>query len=117
MSESQLDREAFETLKSMTDPAFIIELIDVFLSDSPEQIELIRAGIAAGNVEQVRRAAHSLKSNSASFGAARVAGLSREIEMVAKRGEALEGAGPLLAELAAEYQKLVPLLQELKNEL
>jgi histidine phosphotransfer protein HptB len=125
MSEGLIDKQAFETLKSMTDPGFIVELIDVFLSDTPDQIELIRVGIATGNAEQVRRAAHSLKSNSASFGANRLAGMSREIEMVAKASmdtqapqgtQGLQNANTLLVALVNEYEKLVPTLQELKNE-
>ncbi len=115
MSEEYIDKEALETLKSMTDPGFLVELIDVFLSDTPEQIELMRAGIEKGDLEQVRRAAHSVKSNSASFGATRLAGACRELEMIAKSGT-LEGAGPRLEQINAEYQKLVPFLQELKNE-
>src|SRR5512133_3690546 len=98
MSETLFDREAFEMLKSMTDPAFLIELIDVYLSDSPELIEQMRAGLATGNIEQVRRAAHSLKSNSASFGAIRLTTVTRELEMIAKAGT-LEGAAPKLEQL------------------
>jgi HPt (histidine-containing phosphotransfer) domain-containing protein len=115
MTESLIDREAWEMMKSMTEPAFLAELIDVFLKDSPEQIEHMRAGIAAGDIEVVRRAAHSLKSNSASFGANRLTAASRELEMAAKGGT-LEGAAPLLAAVEAEYTRLGPALLDLKNE-
>ena len=115
MPESLIDKEAWERMKSMTGPAFLVELIDVFLKDSPELIEEMRNGLTAGETERVRRAAHSLKSNSASFGADRLAGAARELEMMAKSGS-LEGVESKLSEVEAEYAQLLPLLEELKRE-
>jgi len=115
MPETLIDKEAWERMKSMTGPAFLAELIDVFLKDSPGLINEMRSGLAAGDVESVRRAAHSLKSNSASFGANRLAGVSRELEMIVKSGS-MEGAESKLSEVEAEYVKLLPLLEELKHE-
>jgi HPt (histidine-containing phosphotransfer) domain-containing protein len=74
----------------------------------------MRAGLEASDPEQVRRAAHSLKSNSASFGAIRLSRATRELEMIAKSGS-LEGAASRLVEVAAEYERLAPVLMELKN--
>ena len=59
MTESLIDPEAWEAMKSMTDPAFMLELIDVYLSDSPQLIEQMHTGLATGDVETVRRAAHT----------------------------------------------------------
>jgi HPt (histidine-containing phosphotransfer) domain-containing protein len=116
MSESLIDEVAWETMKSMTGAAFLAELIDVFLKDSPDLIKEMRAGLAAGETEKVRRAAHSLKSNSASFGANRLAGVARDVEMIAKGGT-LDGAESKLSSVEAEYVQLLPLLEELKREL
>ena len=115
MPDTLIDKEAWERMKSMTGPAFLVELVDVFLKDSPELIKEMRGGLAAGDVERVRRAAHSLKSNAASFGADRLAGLSRDLEMIAKSG-ALEGAESKLSEVEAAYAQLLPVLEELKHE-
>jgi len=115
MSGTLIDKEAWESMKSMTGPAFMVELIDVFLKDSPELIEQMRSGLAAGDIESVRRAAHSLKSNSASFGADRLAGVARDLEMIAKSGT-LDGAESKLSAVEAEYAQLLPLLEELKHE-
>ncbi len=115
MTDTLIDPEAWEALKSMTEPAFLSELIDVYLNDSPQLIEQIRTGLAAADVESVRRAAHSLKSNSASFGASRLANAARELEMIAKSGS-LDGAGSKLEAVEAEFGQLLPLLAELKNE-
>jgi PAS domain S-box-containing protein len=114
-AEGLLDPEAWESLKFMTEPAFLVELIDVFLADSPELIDQIRAGLAAGDGEGVRRAAHSLKSNAASFGASQLSAAARGLETIAKGGR-LEGALDRLAEIETAYARLAPVLEELKNE-
>lgn len=115
MPETQLDPEAWAMMKSMTEPAFLAELIDVYLADAPELIEQIRGGLAVDDIETVRRAAHSLKSNSASFGANQLAGAARQLEMLTREGT-LDGASSRLSEIEAEYAQLVPVLMELKNE-
>lgn len=115
MTEALIDAEAWDTIKSMTDSAFLSELIDVFLNDTPELIQQMHSGLAAGDIELVRRAAHSLKSNSASFGATRLTEVSRRLEMTAKDGS-LDGGVLQLAAVEAEYAQLVPVLVERKNE-
>ena len=115
MTDSLIDPEAWETMKSMTGPEFLGELIDVYLNDSPQLIEQIRSGLAAVEIDTVRRAAHSLKSNSASLGANRLASTARELEMIAKGGT-LDGAGLKLLAIETEFAQLAPVLLELKNE-
>ncbi|HEX9018106.1 MAG TPA: Hpt domain-containing protein [Anaerolineaceae bacterium] len=115
MIETPLNQDAWESLKTMTDPAFLVELIDVYLTDSPQLIAQMHAGLAQGDIEGVRRAAHSLKSNSLTFGANHLAGLARDLEMLAKGGT-LVGAQEILPALEASYAQVVPALEELKNE-
>ena len=114
MNENLIDPQEWETFKSMGDPATLVELLNSYLDDAPELIQQMRDGLARGDIEQVRRAAHSLKSNSASFGANRLAGMARELEMIA-RGGTLEGAAPKLGAVEAEYAQVSALLVELKN--
>jgi HPt (histidine-containing phosphotransfer) domain-containing protein len=116
MSENLIDAEGWEMFKSMADPASLVELLESYLDDSPELIRQMHLGLAAGDVDGVRRAAHSLKSNSASFGGNRMANAARELEMIAKSGT-LEGAEPRLATVEVEYSQLAARLMELKNEL
>jgi HPt (histidine-containing phosphotransfer) domain-containing protein len=114
MTENLIDPQGWETFKSLADPATLMELLDAFLDDSPRLIEQMRLGMAAGDIQGVQRAAHSLKSNSLSFGGSRLADASRELEMIAKSGT-LDGAKPKLAAVETEYALLVPVLVELKN--
>jgi histidine phosphotransfer protein HptB len=96
------------------DPDFLAEMLETYFDDSPRQLAAMEAALAAGDAEQLRRAAHSLKSNSATFGALTFSAHAREIEMMAKDGD-LHGAEPSAAALAAEYPLVEQSLRELQN--
>jgi len=116
MTDNLIDPQEWGMFKSLGDPATLVELLNSYLEDAPQLIQQMRDGLAAGDIDGVRRAAHSLKSNSASFGGNRLADAARELEMIAKGGT-LEGAEPKLREVEHEYEQLSALLTELKNEL
>jgi CheY-like chemotaxis protein/HPt (histidine-containing phosphotransfer) domain-containing protein len=104
-----------DNLRMMTegDAAFLSGLINTFLKEGPHLVEEIRTAIAQGDAARLRLSAHSLKSNSSNFGAARLEAVSRELELMGKGGT-LAAAGPKLAQLEMEYQRvklaLVPYL-------
>jgi CheY-like chemotaxis protein/HPt (histidine-containing phosphotransfer) domain-containing protein len=114
-----VDRAVLERLvESMGgDPEFVAELLETFSTDAPELLESIRGGIAAGDADTVRRAAHTLKSNAATFGATELASLGGELEAAAREGrltgatelrERMERAyGSVSEELTAERARLV----------
>lgn len=81
---SIIDQGTFDELKQMSGAEFINELIDTFLDDAPKLVSQIRAALEAQDADSFRRAAHSLKSNAATFGAARLAELAKELEMLGK---------------------------------
>jgi GAF domain-containing protein/CheY-like chemotaxis protein len=74
------------------DTAFVSELIEQFVADTPGLVAAARAGLDGGDAEEVRRAAHTLKSNAATFGAHELAGLSSEVEDSARRGMLEDGS-------------------------
>ncbi|MBK6792250.1 MAG: Hpt domain-containing protein [Anaerolineales bacterium] len=81
---SVLDLITFNALKESTGADFIEELIDAFLEDAVTQIAEMKSALAAQDSETFRRAAHSLKSNAATFGAGDLAVLARELEMLGR---------------------------------
>ena len=62
----------------------------------------LRDALAAGDAAAARRAAHSLKSTSASMGALELSGVCRRIEAASAGGE-LAGLDVVVAEAAAAY--------------
>jgi len=106
-----IDPTAFENLKAMTGPDFIGEMIATFLDDAPKLFEQLRTALAASDADSFRRAAHSLKSNAATFGAGELARLAKELEMVGRENK-LGEVGDRLIVLEAAYETAA---QELKG--
>lgn len=84
MSSTTIDLATFEELKQMSGADFIDELVDTFLEDAPKLIGELKSSLKAGDADAFRRAAHSLKSNGATFGAVHFAELARDLETIAK---------------------------------
>jgi HPt (histidine-containing phosphotransfer) domain-containing protein len=95
---SVLDQRALATLLGMIggDEASLAELIESFLGEAPALLDALQASLARGDAEGMRRAAHTLKSSSADFGALELSALFREIETHAR-----DGAHRVPAELVA----------------
>jgi PAS domain S-box-containing protein len=87
------------------DPIFVRELISTFLSDAPRLVGTLRTSLEQRNPEELRRAAHTLKSNGWTFGASALASLSEELELIAQTG-ALAGADELIRRIETEYARV-----------
>jgi HPt (histidine-containing phosphotransfer) domain-containing protein len=96
------------------DPDLLRALIDTFLRDVPRLIDDARRGLQQGQADEVRRAAHTLKSNGATFGATTFSELGRELESLARSG-ALEGAAELIERLEAEYESVRTALEAVRE--
>src|SRR5688572_11898680 len=75
-----IELNTFNNLKESTGADFINELIDTFLEDTPMQIQQMKDALIKKDAESFRRAAHTIKSNAATFGATELANLARELE-------------------------------------
>ena len=58
----------------------VLELVNLYREDSPEQMRTMREAFAQSDVEAFRRAAHTLKSSSASVGAESLQALCQQLE-------------------------------------
>ncbi len=102
-----LDEGALGNLRELTgdDPDFLAELIGTYVADAGCLLTAIRQALLVGDVPALRRAAHSLKSNSATFGATALAALCRELEEHAMSG-GVNRAADLLAQVEAAYAEV-----------
>jgi two-component system sensor histidine kinase/response regulator len=83
-------------------PELIEELIRIYLENSPKLIQDMEAALAAGEAKNLMRAAHTLKSSSASMGALRLSSLSKAIE-IAARNQALAEIGDSIVRVKVEF--------------
>ncbi len=110
----ELDMTTFQELKDMSGADFIDELVNTFLEDAPNLVNEMRSALKVNDAEAFRRAAHSLKSNSATFGATRLSGLAKELEMLGKENrlsEAEPKLGPVVEVLHSVEAELRGLRQ------
>ena len=113
MEAPAIDRATFDALKATTGADFVPELIDTFLDDAPRMLADLRAALAAKDAEKFRRTAHSLKSNSNTFGALTLGAMARtlELEGMAKADEPASS----LAALDREYARVAAALAQLRD--
>jgi len=109
-----IDRAVFDALLESVggDQEFLADLLQTYFEDSPQLLGAMHAALAAGNVEEFRRAAHSFKSNSKTFGALALSELAKGLEEMGKSGM-LEGAAAGIAQAEAEYARVKAALRTL----
>jgi HPt (histidine-containing phosphotransfer) domain-containing protein len=112
-----LDPEALEQLRVRAgDRAFMVELVETFVGDAPALLETLRGALEHADAPQLRRAAHTLRSNGQVFGATRLAELCQELEALAKAGN-LAGATALVAQIDGEYVRVGRALRAVEGEM
>lgn len=111
---SVINIETFDELKQMSGEDFINELIDTFLEDAPQMIEEMKTALESGDVDTFRRAAHSMKSNAATFGANDLAVLAKELEMLGRENKLIE-TGDRLKSMEEAYESARDELKGLKS--
>jgi HPt (histidine-containing phosphotransfer) domain-containing protein len=111
-----LDPAALETLLDVIggDRAALAELISSFLEEGPALIDRIAQAVAQSNADELRTAAHTLKSSAADFGATTLAGYCRELEAMGNAGKT-DGADSLSARAASAFDKARQELQQILN--
>jgi HPt (histidine-containing phosphotransfer) domain-containing protein len=87
------------------DPEFLVELVDEFLQDAPKQLDSLREAASSGDVATARRAAHTLKGNSLTFGARKLASLCQDAETAASVDN-LSAVLPRLDEIDGEWSRV-----------
>ena len=91
-------------------------LIEKFYQDSERLLCQAQQALAQGEVEDLHRAAHSLKSTSATFGAMALSSVARNLEAAVREGS-LEGAGDQIAQAETEFNRARTALEAIRHEL
>ena len=112
MTEPAIDLPTFEALQQTTGAEFVVELVDTFLAEAPLMLDELRQSITAQSADRFRRAAHSLKSNSNTFGALAMGRMAKALELGAL--PAADGASAqALDALSAEFARVTAALRYL----
>jgi HPt (histidine-containing phosphotransfer) domain-containing protein len=109
-----IDRATYDELKDTAGTEFVAELADTFLVEGPRLIDELRRAYEKRDADAFRRAAHSLKSNSNTFGARTLGTLAKDLEL-GGFGPVVNANGEPLEALAREYARVAAALTELRN--
>ncbi|WP_339121789.1 hybrid sensor histidine kinase/response regulator [Pseudonocardia sp. D17] len=91
-------------------PGLVAELVAEFSANTPVLLSDLQDGVAAADAERVRRAAHTLKSNTAMFGARDLSARCAALEEHAAHGD-LEGTAAQVDEITGMVPPLVAALR------
>jgi HPt (histidine-containing phosphotransfer) domain-containing protein len=111
MTAPVIDPHTFDDLQANAGADFVIELVDTFAEEAPLLLDEMRNAATDRSAERFRRAAHSLKSNSSTFGATRMAEMARALELGGLPQDARE-----VDALAAEFADTITALQALARQ-
>lgn len=98
------------------DPELLLEVIDAFLIEGPQQLAAIHKSFQASDAKTLHRAAHTLKGSMRYFGAQRLFETALQLELLGdaafRQRESLAEAAPLLARLDSQLPRLTAALTE-----
>ena len=103
-----LDQAVISGLRKLTppgDPDVLAEVLKLFLEEVPPRITRLRNAWQAGNIEEVHRAAHSLKGSAGNIGALRLYAVCSQLDEKARLGD-VAGATPFVDALGVEFGKV-----------
>ena len=90
----------------------LLQTVATFLEDAPGMLDDMEQAANEKDADKLRLVSHSLKTNSAQFGATALFEICRDIEAQAKDGEF---ADALLAQAQAEFENVQKALENLRE--
>jgi HPt (histidine-containing phosphotransfer) domain-containing protein len=95
--------------------AFLHELFNIFLADTPGRITEIETSTAAQDAKTLTRAAHSIKGAAGNFGAHHLCEIARQIETFGKDSD-FAGARAALPQLIAAFADVKLAMEQFRVE-
>ena len=107
-----LNARALDNIRAL-DPdgqdGVLAEAVNIYLDDTPAQLAAMQAAARAGDMPEVVRLAHAMKSASHNVGASQLGDLCRQLEQLGK-ARSVEEVRALVPSLEAHFRAVVPLL-------
>jgi len=103
-----IDRNALDMIASLQPSGsenILRKIIVLYLDSSPALMKSVCEAVEGTDFDALHRAAHTLKSSSASLGALAFSGMCKDLEMMG-RDKTLEGAKDRLSAFECEYERV-----------
>ncbi|QKQ74870.1 PAS domain S-box protein [Nostoc sp. TCL240-02] len=113
LKSAKIDAKILQSLRDIVrgDRVVFAELIKCYLTETPRLVQDIRTAIANRDAQTIWKAAHQLKSSSASIGAIALAQLCKVLEAQGRSSE-LDNSVELLTQLYQEYEQVKTALEK-----
>jgi signal transduction histidine kinase/DNA-binding response OmpR family regulator/HPt (histidine-containing phosphotransfer) domain-containing protein len=101
-----INAQALQNIRALSatnGDALLERVLQAYLKDTPPHLQALRQALAAGDTEQLRKTAHSLKSSSANVGALTLSQRCKDLEQLG-RTNTTAGAAELLADMEHSFQ-------------
>ncbi|NJR50466.1 MAG: response regulator [Leptolyngbyaceae cyanobacterium CSU_1_3] len=113
------DPEPIQSIYRMLEedaPAVLVQLIDCYLEETPRLVAVMQTAIEQQEPISLNRAAHTLKSSSASLGAIELSQLCDELEALGK-AKTLVGYDHKISQLQTQYDRVRLALEDFRASL
>ncbi|MBD2249224.1 Hpt domain-containing protein [Nostoc sp. FACHB-888] len=110
-----IDLRILQDLRTMLDSdgdQFVAELINIYLTDSPLRMQMIKDAAAKGERTKLQKASHDLRSPSVSIGAANLGKMCESLEIAAEN-QLWDELFQIINQIESEYKNVVKFLQSL----
>lgn len=111
MTNNSINLTVLNELKEIMGDDFS-ELVNVFIADGKNQLDILNTAIALSNAQDIRRIAHTIKGSSANLGINKLSQMCKELEVNAADNN-LSRANELFNAISNEYNEVKVLLEEL----
>jgi HPt (histidine-containing phosphotransfer) domain-containing protein len=101
-------------LERETDSDFVVELIDIYLTETPKQIQAISTALSTEAFQTLMIAAHTLKGSSLNLGAKQLGALCMKFEEIGRIGKSIPESSST-AEIDKEFETVKAMLLDFKQ--
>jgi two-component system, sensor histidine kinase and response regulator len=103
-------------LERETDIEFVDELIDIYLQETPKQIQAIAAALTSQSLRELMISAHTLKGSSLNLGANQFGSLCQKLEEIGRTGKSIP-ENTNTVEIETEYEQVKSMLLAFKQRM
>lgn len=112
-----LDRAHLDRLAARFGPAFVAQMIGIFLAQGGERMADVERAFAAGDVAAAAAAAHALKSSAGNLGASALMARAQEVEHGGRADGDAASLARTVAALRSDYDEAAAQLTALLSAL
>jgi signal transduction histidine kinase/DNA-binding response OmpR family regulator/HPt (histidine-containing phosphotransfer) domain-containing protein len=110
------DREVIDRFLSVAGPAGASMVLGAMIDSAPGMLDGLQRALTTGDRKEIRRHAHSLKTNARTVGANAIARQFQELELLGGNAS-LDGAAENVTAACATYRQLIEAMRRLREQL